>query len=57
MGYEPKDFKEAIDMINGDLDLSDYVTQGMDGIEKTQEGLDILSQKKENVVKVLIKIS
>ena len=57
MCYEPKDFKEAIDMINGDLDLSDYVTQEMDGIEKTQEGLDILSQKKENVVKVLIKIS
>lgn len=57
MCYEPKDFAEAMDLINGSLDLSDYVTQEMEGIEKTQEGLDILSRKKENVVKVLIKIA
>ena len=42
--------------LTADLDLTDYVTQEMDGIEKTQEGLDILSRKKEDVVKVLIKI-
>lgn len=46
-----------MDLINGGLELSDYVTQEMEGIEKTQEGLDILSRKKENVVKVLIKIA
>ncbi len=57
MCYEPKDFAEAMDLINTDLDLKDYVTQIMEGIEKTQEGLDILSQKKEDVVKVLIRIS
>ena len=57
MCYEPKDFAEALDLINTDLDLKDYVTQIMEGIEKTQEGLDILSQKKEDVVKVLIRIS
>ena len=57
MCYEPGDFAEAMDLINGGLDLGDYVTHEMEGIEKTQEGLDILSQKKENVVKVLIKIA
>lgn len=57
MCYEPKDFAEAVNLINGKhLNLEDYVTQIMDGIEKTQEGLDILSQKKENVVKVLIRM-
>ncbi len=56
MCYESGDFAEAMEMINTDLDLTDYVTQEMDGIEKTQEGLDILSRKKEDVVKVLIKI-
>lgn len=58
MCYEPKDFAEAVDLINSKkLDLKDYVTQIMEGIDKTQEGLDILSQKKENVVKVLIRVS
>ena len=56
MCYESGDFAEAMEMISTDLDLTDYVTQEMDGIEKTQEGLDILSRKKEDVVKVLIKI-
>lgn len=56
MCYESGDFAEAMEMINTDLELTDYVTQEMDGIEKTQEGLDILSRKKEDVVKVLIKI-
>ncbi len=57
MCYEPKDFKEAMDMINGGLDLSDYVTQQMHGLEETQKGLDILNQKKENVVKVVVNVS
>lgn len=53
MTYETKDFKEAVDMINGGLDLNSFITQTMD-IEHTQEGLDVLSQKKEHVVKVMI---
>lgn len=58
MCYEPRDFREAIDLINNrELDLDDYVTQVMDGIDQTQTGLDLLSQKKENVIKVLIRIS
>ena len=57
MCYESKDFKEAIDLINDGFDLHDFVTQEMNGIEETQKGLDTLSQKKENVIKVLIKIS
>ena len=55
MTYETKDFKEAADMINNGLDLSDFITQTMD-LEHTQEGLDVLSQKKEHVVKVMIEL-
>lgn len=55
MTYATSDFKEAAAMINGGLDLSDFVTQTMD-LDHTQEGLDVLSQKKENVVKVMIEL-
>lgn len=57
MTYEPKDFAAAMELINGGLAIGDFVTQVMEGIEDTQRGLDILSQKKEDVVKVLIRIS
>lgn len=58
MCYEPKDFAEAVDLINlGQLDLKDYVTQIVDSLDQAQEGLDILNRKKENVVKVLIRVS
>jgi L-iditol 2-dehydrogenase len=40
-------------MINGGLDLTDFITQTVD-LKHTQEGLDILSRKKENVVKVVV---
>jgi L-iditol 2-dehydrogenase len=53
MTYATSDFKEAAGMINGGLDLTDFITQTVD-LEHTQEGLDILSQKKENVVKVVV---
>jgi L-iditol 2-dehydrogenase len=53
MTYTTDDFMEAVGMINGGLDLTDFVTQTVD-LEHTQEGLDILSQKKENVVKVMV---
>lgn len=57
MCYEPKDFVEAVDLINSrKLKLEDYVTQIVDGIEKTQEGLELLSRKTEDVVKVLIRM-
>ena len=55
MTYATRDFKEAVDMVNNGLDLSDLVTQTMD-LEHTQEGLDVLSRKQENVVKVMIEI-
>ena len=55
MTYETRDFKEAAEMINKGLDLSDFITQTMD-LDHTQKALDVLSQKKENVVKVLVKI-
>jgi L-iditol 2-dehydrogenase len=55
MTYATSDFKEAAEMINGGLDLKDFVTQTVD-LEHTQEGLDILSQKKEKVVKVIVEL-
>ncbi|MDR2788404.1 MAG: alcohol dehydrogenase catalytic domain-containing protein [Candidatus Accumulibacter sp.] len=55
MTYATNDFREAADMINSGLDLTDFITQTMD-IDHTQEGLDILSQKKEDVVKVMIEL-
>ena len=53
MTYTTSDFKAAAEMINGGLDLTDFVTQTFD-LEHTQQGLDVLSQKKEGVVKVMI---
>ena len=55
MTYATEDFREAAQMVNDGLDLNDFVTQTMD-LEHTQEGLDVLSQKKENVVKVMIEL-
>ena len=55
MTYETKDFKEAAEMVNNGLDLDDFITQTMD-LEHTQQGLDVLSQKKDNVVKVMIEL-
>jgi L-iditol 2-dehydrogenase len=55
MTYATRDFKEAAEMINGGLDLNDFITQTLD-LAHTQEGLDILSQKKEGVVKVMIEL-
>lgn len=56
MTYETKDFAKATEMINNGLDLSDFVTQKLP-LEESQKALDVLSQKKENVVKVIVEVS
>jgi len=56
MCYESKDFAEAVDLVNGDMDLYDYATQVLPGLTEAQKGLEILSKKSENCVKVLIKM-
>ncbi len=53
MTYETRDFTKAAKIINDGLDLSALVTHKF-GLERSQEALDILSRKKENVVKVLV---
>ncbi|WP_071706008.1 zinc-dependent alcohol dehydrogenase [Murdochiella vaginalis] len=53
MTYRPQDFKEAVDLVNNGLNLDGFVTQ-IFPIHQTQEALDTLAQKKENVVKVLV---
>ncbi len=55
MTYETRDFARAAEMVNGGLDLSAFVTQVLP-LEKAQEALDILSQKKENVIKVIVTV-
>ena len=55
MTYATKDFEEAAEMVNNGLDLNDFITQTMD-LEHTQQGLDVLSQKKDSVVKVMIEL-
>lgn len=53
MTYETKDFKKAADMINGGLDLSGLITQRFP-LERSQDALDVLAKKQENVVKVIV---
>ena len=43
-------------MINNGLDLNDFITHKLP-LEKSQEALDILSQKKEYVVKVIVEVA
>jgi len=56
MTYETKDFVKATEMINNGLDLSDFLTQKLP-LEESQRALDILCEKKENVVKVIVEVS
>lgn len=56
MTYETKDFVKATEMINNGLDLSDFLTQKLP-LEESQRALDILSEKKENVIKVIVEVS
>jgi L-iditol 2-dehydrogenase len=56
MTYETKDFVKATELINNGLDLSDYVTQVLP-LEESQKALDVLNEKKENVVKVIVEVS
>lgn len=53
MTYETRDFVKAAEMVNGGLNLKNFVTQRMP-LAQTQEALDTLLQKKEHVVKVIV---
>ncbi len=52
--YSRKTFKESLELINNGLDLSPYVTQVF-ALDDTQQALDTLAQKKEPVVKIVVK--
>ena len=54
MVYDAQDFQKAADLINGGLDLSGLITQEFD-LQDSQKALEILSQKDENVVKVVVR--
>lgn len=55
MTYETKDFAKAAALVNDGLPIEEYITQVLP-FAKTQEALDILSKKKEDVIKVLVKM-
>lgn len=55
MTYETKDFAKAAALVNDGLPIEEYITQVIP-FAKTQEALDILSKKKEDVIKVLVKM-
>ncbi len=54
MTYASKYFAEAAQLVNNGLDLSDYVTQVF-SLDKAQDALSCLADKKENVIKVIVK--
>lgn len=55
MTYETKDFKKAVQLVNDGLNLSDFVTQRLP-LSESQEAMQILNEKKENVVKVIVEV-
>ena len=54
MTYAPKYFAEATALVNNGLDLTEYVTQSFP-LSQAQEALSCLAEKKENVIKVIVK--
>ena len=54
MTYAPKYFAQAVELVNNGLDLNDYITQVF-SLDKAQDALSCLSDKKENVIKILVK--
>ncbi|MGE5612774.1 MAG: zinc-dependent alcohol dehydrogenase [Bacillota bacterium] len=53
MTYTTEDFKQAVDMVNDGMDISKLVTQALP-MSQTQDGLEMLSNKTENVVKIIV---
>ena len=53
MTYSGWDFRKAADMVNGGLDLGAFITQKLP-LERSQEALEILSRKTENVIKAVV---
>jgi L-iditol 2-dehydrogenase len=54
--YETKDFLKAAKMVNNGLNLQNFVTQRL-SLDDSQKALSILSDKKENVVKVIVEVN
>jgi len=51
--YDTKDFEEALSITNGGTDMSVFVTQQLP-LEDVQHAMELLSEKKENVVKIIL---
>lgn len=54
MTYAPKYFAEAVELVNNGLNLKEYVTQEF-SLDEAQAALSCLAEKKENVIKVIVK--
>ena len=55
MTYEPKDFVQAMNMINGGLAIGELVSQKF-AIDDTQKAMEALSEVNKNVVKVVVSL-
>ena len=56
MTYTTADFKKAAELVNGGLDMYPFITQRFP-MEKTGEALKLLSDKTDNIVKIIVNIT
>lgn len=53
--YTSADFEEALSIINSGTDMSAFITQNLP-LEDVQHAMELLSEKKENVVKIILNL-
>ena len=53
MNYTLEDFRKAVDLINGGLDLKPLISHVLP-MNRSQEGLELLSRKADNALKVVV---
>lgn len=53
--YEASDFLKAVEMVNGGVDLSAFVTHRL-RLEQSQQALQTLNERKEGVIKVTVTV-
>lgn len=51
--YQTRDFEEALELVKTDQRLSEFITQRMP-VEDVQRAMEMLAEKKENVVKIIL---
>jgi L-iditol 2-dehydrogenase len=55
VSHDAKDFLRATETVNNGLSLNDFITQEF-SLDDTQKALNILNEKKENVIKIIVEV-